>query len=97
PEAGIVVSMIAIVVTLALTRYQKHVIAKTGSVAIGADRIHYTSDLLLNGAVIVALDAPEAKSACIRFAGEIAQGEYYKALATAREVIAFEDAVAAPQ
>ncbi len=28
---------------------------KTGSVAIGADRIHYTSDLLLNGAVIVAL------------------------------------------
>ncbi|NWP15662.1 CDF family cation-efflux transporter FieF, partial [Escherichia coli] len=32
-----------------------HVIAKTGSVAIGADRIHYTSDLLLNGAVIVAL------------------------------------------
>ncbi|WP_163591235.1 cation transporter, partial [Klebsiella pneumoniae] len=48
PEAGIVVSMIAIVVTLALTRYQKHVIAKTGSVAIGADRIHYTSDLLLN-------------------------------------------------
>ncbi|WP_137861836.1 MULTISPECIES: cation diffusion facilitator family transporter [unclassified Sphingomonas] len=55
PEAGIVVSMIAIVVTLALTRYQKHVIAKTGSVAIGADRIHYTSDLLLNGAVIVAL------------------------------------------
>ncbi|MDH4742611.1 cation diffusion facilitator family transporter [Sphingomonas sp. CBMAI 2297] len=55
PEAGIAVSMVAIVVTLALTRYQQHVIARTGSVAIGADRIHYTSDLLLNGAVIVAL------------------------------------------
>lgn len=55
PESGIAVSMIAIVVTLALTRYQQHVINRTGSVAIGADRIHYTSDLLLNGAVIVAL------------------------------------------
>ena len=55
PEAGIAVSMVAILVTLALTRYQQHVIARTGSVAIGADRIHYTSDLLLNGAVIVAL------------------------------------------
>jgi ferrous-iron efflux pump FieF len=55
PESGIAVSMIAIVVTLALTRYQQHVINRTGSVAIGADRFHYTSDLLLNGAVIVAL------------------------------------------
>ncbi len=55
PESGIAVSMVAILVTLALTRYQQHVIARTGSVAIGADRIHYTSDLLLNGAVIVAL------------------------------------------
>lgn len=55
PESGIAVSMIAIVVTLALTRYQAHVIARTGSVAIGADRIHYTSDLMLNAAVIAAL------------------------------------------
>ena len=55
PESGIAVSMVAILVTLTLTRYQQHVIARTGSVAIGADRIHYTSDLLLNGAVIVAL------------------------------------------
>lgn len=55
PESGIIVSMIAIVVTLALTRYQQHVIDRTGSVAIGADRIHYTSDLMLNAAVIAAL------------------------------------------
>jgi len=55
PESGIAVSMIAIVVTLALTRYQAHVIRQTGSVAIGADRIHYTSDLMLNAAVIAAL------------------------------------------
>jgi ferrous-iron efflux pump FieF len=55
PESGIAVSLVAIAVTLALTRYQKHVIAKTGSIAIGTDRIHYTSDLLLNAAVILAL------------------------------------------
>lgn len=55
PESGIIVSMIAIVVTLALTRYQQHVIDQTGSIAIGADRIHYTSDLMLNAAVIAAL------------------------------------------
>ncbi len=55
PESGIAVSLVAIAVTLALTRYQAHVIAQTGSVAIGADRIHYTSDLMLNAAVIAAL------------------------------------------
>jgi ferrous-iron efflux pump FieF len=55
PEAGILVSLVAIAVTFALTRYQAHVVARTGSVAIGADSIHYSSDLLLNAAVIVAL------------------------------------------
>jgi ferrous-iron efflux pump FieF len=54
-EYGIAVSVVAILVTLALTGYQKSVVARTGSVAIGADRVHYTSDLLLNAAVIVAL------------------------------------------
>ncbi|MET0308247.1 MAG: cation diffusion facilitator family transporter [Sphingomonas sp.] len=55
PEYGIGVSVIAIAVTLALTRYQQAVIRRTGSIAIGADRIHYTSDLFLNAAVIAAL------------------------------------------
>ncbi len=54
-EYGIAVSVIAIVVTLALTAYQAHVVKVTRSVAIGADRVHYTSDLLLNAAVIAAL------------------------------------------
>ena len=54
-EHGIGVSVVAIALTLALTAYQRRVIAATGSVAIGADHIHYQSDLLLNGAVIVAL------------------------------------------
>ncbi|MGC6401274.1 cation diffusion facilitator family transporter [Sphingomonas sp. FW199] len=54
-EYGIGVSVIAIIATLALTRYQAHVVARTGSLAIGTDRVHYTSDLLLNAAVIAAL------------------------------------------
>lgn len=54
-EYGIGVSLIAIAVTLGLLGYQRRVIAKTGSVAIGADHVHYQSDLLLNVAVIAAL------------------------------------------
>ena len=55
PEAGIAVSVVAIVLSLALVIYQKRVIARTGSLAIGADNLHYQSDFFLNGAVIVAL------------------------------------------
>jgi ferrous-iron efflux pump FieF len=55
PEYGIAVSLVAIAVTLALTRYQHSVIRRTGSIAIGTDRIHYSSDLYLNAAVILAL------------------------------------------
>lgn len=52
---GIAVSLTAMVVTLALLVYQRHVLRQTGSVAIRADNVHYQSDLLLNGAVIAAL------------------------------------------
>ena len=52
---GIGVSLIAIVATLALLGWQRHVIARTGSVAISTDHLHYQSDLLLNLAVIAAL------------------------------------------
>ena len=54
-ELGIGVSMVAMAATLALIAYQRHVVAATGSVAIATDRVHYQSDLLLNGAVIAAL------------------------------------------
>ncbi len=52
---GIAVSCLAIAATLALLAWQRHVIARTGSVAIRADNVHYQSDLLLNLAVIIAL------------------------------------------
>jgi len=54
-ELGIGVSIVAIVLTIALITYQRHVVRRTGSLAIGTDRLHYSSDLLLNGSVILAL------------------------------------------
>jgi ferrous-iron efflux pump FieF len=54
-ELGIGVSIVALVLTLGLIGYQRHVVRRTGSLAIGTDRLHYSSDLLLNGSVIVAL------------------------------------------
>ncbi len=54
-EQGIVVSVIAMVATLGLLGWQRHVIRRTGSIAIATDHLHYKSDLLLNLAVIVAL------------------------------------------
>ena len=54
-ELGIAVMVFAIVATLALVSFQKYVVKRTGSLAIGADSLHYTGDLLLNLSVIVAL------------------------------------------
>ncbi len=54
-EIGIGVMIFAIVITLALTRFQAHVVRKTGSLAIKADSLHYVTDLLVNVAVIVAV------------------------------------------
>ncbi|MDE8651705.1 cation diffusion facilitator family transporter [Novosphingobium album (ex Liu et al. 2023)] len=52
---GIGVSLAAMVVTLALILWQRHVIRRTGSLAIATDNVHYESDLLLNLSVILAL------------------------------------------
>lgn len=54
-ELGIGVSIAAIIGTLLLLAYQRRVIARTGSIAIRTDNIHYKSDLFLNAAVIAAL------------------------------------------
>lgn len=52
---GIAVMALSIAATGALVLYQRHVVAKTGSLAISADRLHYFGDLLTNATVIVAL------------------------------------------
>jgi len=54
-QLGIGVSVAAILATLVLLAYQRRIIRRTGSVAIMADNVHYQSDVLLNGSVIVAL------------------------------------------
>ena len=54
-EIGIAVMVFSIVATLGLVALQRHVIRRTGSLAISADQLHYTGDLLVNGAVILAL------------------------------------------
>ena len=54
-ELGVGVSLAAIAATMVLLAYQRRVIRQTGSVAIRADNVHYQSDVLLNGSVIVAL------------------------------------------
>jgi len=54
-QLGIVVMVISIVATLGLLSFQQHVIRKTKSTAIRADALHYRTDLLVNGSVIIAL------------------------------------------
>jgi ferrous-iron efflux pump FieF len=52
---GIGVMVFTIVVTILLVRFQTYVVKRTRSVAIGADSLHYTGDVLLNGSVVVSL------------------------------------------
>ena len=52
---GIAVTVVAIGLTLALVAFQRHVVARTNSLAIEADSIHYRGDLLMNLSVIAAL------------------------------------------
>ena len=54
-QLGMVVMVISIVATLGLLSFQQHVIRKTNSTAIKADALHYRTDLLVNGSVIIAL------------------------------------------
>jgi len=55
PPAGIAVMIFSVVVTIGLVLYQRHVVRRTGSIAITADELHYRSDLVLNASVIAAL------------------------------------------
>ncbi len=57
-EQGIValiVMSVSIVCAVGLIIYQRYVVQHTGSVAIGADRMHYLGDVVTNAGVILAL------------------------------------------
>lgn len=53
--AGIVVTVLAIFITLALVAFQRHVVQRTNSLAIEADSTHYRGDLFMNLSVVAAL------------------------------------------
>ena len=52
---GIGMMVFSIIATSILISFQRYVIRVTGSVAISADRLHYTGDVLLNASVILAI------------------------------------------
>ena len=52
---GIAVMIFSVLLTGALVMFQRVVVRRTGSLAIGADHLHYLGDLLMNASVIVSL------------------------------------------
>ncbi len=63
-DLGIGVSLFAAALTLGLVAYQRHVVRRTGSIAIGTDQVHYEADLMLNLAVVVAFGARGVGRGC---------------------------------
>lgn len=51
---GYIIMGMAIVLTIGLIEFQHFVVKRTSSMAIGADRLHYIGDLLINLAVVAA-------------------------------------------
>ena len=54
-EIGVAVMLFSLFVTIGLVAYQRHVVRRTGSLAINADSLHYSSDVLMNLSVIATL------------------------------------------
>jgi ferrous-iron efflux pump FieF len=52
---GYAVTVFSIVLTVALVAFQHYVVKRSGSLAIGADQLHYQSDVLINGSVLVSI------------------------------------------
>lgn len=55
PDVGYIVLAVSIVLTVALVAFQKIVVRRTASVAIGADSLHYQTDILVNASIVVSL------------------------------------------
>jgi ferrous-iron efflux pump FieF len=54
-DLGIVVILVSLLLDGMLVLYQRYVVAKTHSLAIGADELHFRSDIMVNAAVLAAL------------------------------------------
>jgi ferrous-iron efflux pump FieF len=55
PWIALAIMVVAIICTAGLVTYQRYVVRRTGSIAVGADQMHYLSDLASNLGVIIAL------------------------------------------
>ena len=55
PEIGYGVMVFSIVLTVTLVIFQRYVVHRSGSLAIRADSLHYQTDVLINGSVILSL------------------------------------------
>ncbi|ATO35237.1 Ferrous-iron efflux pump FieF [Dickeya dianthicola] len=55
PELGMWITIIALAATGLLVSFQRWVIRKTHSQAVRADMLHYQSDVLMNGAILLSL------------------------------------------
>lgn len=55
PVIAIVICAISIILSLVLVLVQSFVVKKSGSLAVEADKSHYSSDVVLNSGVIIAL------------------------------------------
>ncbi len=53
--AALVVMFLSIAITILLVLYQRHVVNRTGSLAVQSDHTHYASDLASNLGVVVAI------------------------------------------
>ncbi|MEQ1755455.1 MAG: cation diffusion facilitator family transporter [Micropepsaceae bacterium] len=54
PGLGLGVMGVSIALTLSLVLFQRYVISRTRSLAIGADQLHYATDIVTNAGVIMA-------------------------------------------
>lgn len=54
---ALAVMVLSLVLTIALLSYQRYVIKRTGSLVVSADSLHYATDMLINGSIIVGLGA----------------------------------------
>ncbi len=54
-DIGLIVMAVSIVLTAVLVGFQRYVVAKTSSVAIAADSLHYKMDILVNVGVVISL------------------------------------------
>ena len=55
PEIGYGVMVFSILITVGLVIFQRYVVRQSGSLAIGADSLHYQTDVMINGSVLVSI------------------------------------------